>query len=69
MSAILRLQEVIRLTGLSRSSIHRLEASGLFPKRRLIGRRAVGWVSDDVHAFIQSRAEVTVNCKAARSAP
>ena len=39
----LRLPEVLRLVGLCKSTVYRLEAAGLFPRRRKIGPRAVGW--------------------------
>ena len=53
--AVLRLSQVVLLTGLSKSTIRRLELNGEFPKRGLISARAVGWRSSAVDAFIQSR--------------
>jgi prophage regulatory protein len=52
---ILRLPEVIEVTGLSRMTIYRREAQGEFPKRRRLGRNAVGWVAEEVDQWIQSR--------------
>ncbi len=54
-NAILRLPAVKARTGLSRSSIYRLEALGDFPKRVGLGMRAVGWLSEDIDSFIESR--------------
>jgi len=51
----LRLCEVKAVTGLSRSSIVRLERLGLFPRRRRIGLIAVGWVETEIVAWIGSR--------------
>ncbi|WML91141.1 AlpA family phage regulatory protein [Thiothrix lacustris] len=51
-ASIERLKEVMIRTGLSKSTIYRLEAAGKFPKRLKIGFRAVGWDSGDVTAFI-----------------
>lgn len=55
-SRILRLKEVIRLTGLSRSSLYLQIASGQFPKQvKLTGARSVGWHENDVYQWIESR--------------
>ncbi len=62
MSRVLRLPEVCRIVGLSRSSIHRMEAAGQFPKRRRIGERAVAWDADEVEAWITSRLQVDLVC-------
>ena len=50
---ILRLQEVLRMTGLSRSTIDRLEASGRFPARRRPSPRTIGWLEDDVVGWLR----------------
>jgi hypothetical protein len=39
---VLRLPAVCRMTGLRRSTIYRMQASGQFPQRIKIGARAVG---------------------------
>lgn len=52
---IYRMGTVIRLSGLSRSSIYRLEALGLFPGRVKLCGSAVGWRSDEIHSWIASR--------------
>ncbi len=52
---ILRLFDVLQMTSLSRSSIERLEAKGLFPRRRRLGSRAVGWVAEDIEDWIHQR--------------
>ena len=49
-----RLKDVIVRTGLSKSTIYRLEKAGMFPARVKIGFRAVGWHEGDVSAFVQS---------------
>lgn len=40
---VARLPEVQHLSGMSRSSIYRLESLGQFPKRVKLSQRAVGW--------------------------
>ncbi|MEZ9416539.1 helix-turn-helix transcriptional regulator, partial [Vibrio sp. 10N.261.49.A5] len=41
--SIIRLPEVMRITGLSRPTIYRRIAEGTFPKRVSLGERAVGF--------------------------
>lgn len=52
---IYRIGTVMRLSGLSRSSIYRLEALGLFPGRVQLSGSAVGWRSAEIQAWIASR--------------
>lgn len=53
--SILRLPAVIERTGLSRSSIYSAMQNGDFPSRISLGARAVGWLSDDIDKWVQSR--------------
>jgi len=59
MTRIMRTDEVVERTGLSRSSIWRQEQNGSFPARRKIGRKAVGWLSSEVKAWIENRPRAT----------
>jgi prophage regulatory protein len=52
---LLRLPEVRRLTGLSRSSIYRLEAISGFPARVRLSERATAWRADEVLAWVEAR--------------
>ncbi|MCP4867685.1 MAG: AlpA family phage regulatory protein [Proteobacteria bacterium] len=52
---VLRQPEVCSTTGLSRTTIWRLERDGKFPKRRRLGRQAVGWMEGDVRAWLEAR--------------
>jgi prophage regulatory protein len=56
-NAVLRLPEVKRRTGLSRSSIYNRIAKGEFPAGFSLGGRARGWLERDVEAWILSQAE------------
>ena len=56
---ILKQPEVSRVTGLSRSSIYRLEALGQFPLRVKLSEAASGWRSDEISAWIDSRPRAT----------
>lgn len=55
MPAIIRLDSVIRATGLSKSSIYAFERAGTFPKRIRLGARAVGWDADEVAEWVRTR--------------
>ena len=52
---MLRLPAVCRMTGLCRSTIHRMQASGQFPQRVKIGARAVGWIEREVQEWLTNR--------------
>lgn len=52
---IMRTKEVIAVTGRSRSSIHRDEKAGAFPKRRKIGQHAIGWLESEINGWMKSR--------------
>ena len=51
---IMRLEEVKQITGLSKTSIYRLEKSGDFPTRVKIGKRSVGWFQNEIEDFLRS---------------
>jgi prophage regulatory protein len=53
---VLRRPEVERRTGLSRSTIYVLIADHGFPEPIRLGPRAVGWLDDEVAAWIRTRA-------------
>ncbi len=58
---IIREKEIVRITGLSRTSIWRKERDGSFPKRvRLGSGRAVGWLRSSVESWLQSLQEPTL---------
>lgn len=54
---VLRLEEVIELTGLSRSTIYKYIEDGLFPRSVPLGGRAVAWVDQEVHDWVMARIE------------
>ena len=51
----LRLQAVIRVTGLSRSTLYRLIADERFPRPVQLGTRAVAWRRADIDAWSEAR--------------
>ena len=52
---LLRFSAVRERTGLSRSTIWRLEQCGACPKHRRISANAVAWVEGEVMSWIQSK--------------
>jgi prophage regulatory protein len=53
---ILRLKEVMATIGLRRAAIYQMQREGKFPKPVKIGVRAVGWIAEDVLAWVARRA-------------
>lgn len=49
---IIRSAEVTRKTGLSRTTLWRLEREGKFPRRIQLGENSVGWSEDEIHEWI-----------------
>lgn len=52
---ILRRPDVQDRTGLSRSTIYAMMATGTFPKPIPLGIRAVGWAESEIAAWLESR--------------
>lgn len=52
---ILRLSEVMKVTGLRRSSLYSAIQRNEFPKQILLGARSVGWVSTEVDEWVSKR--------------
>ena len=50
---ILRRTEVLFITGLATSTLYAKMRAGEFPSAIKLGRRAVGWKSTDIEAWIQ----------------
>lgn len=51
---LIRINELMRITGLSMSTIMRMERKGTFPRRRKISSQAMGWLSDEVEAWMKN---------------
>lgn len=52
---MLRRRDVEALTGMARSTLYKLVASGEFPAPVKLTKRAVAWPSDVVRAWIDAR--------------
>lgn len=51
----LRMPEVLARVGVSWITLWRWEKQGLFPKRRLLGQRVVGWVEAEIDQWCAER--------------
>ena len=56
---ILKLPVACERTGKSRSSIYQGIADGTFPRPIKLGPRSVGWLEDEIDAWIQQRVEAS----------
>ena len=63
---ILRIDEVKKRVGLSRSSIYLYIKENCFPRPRAIGKRAVGWLESDIDEWIRKRMNVAKASKKPR---
>lgn len=52
---LIRWSTVRELTGLSRSTVDRLERAGSFPRRVILSANAIGWRRSEVLDWTQSR--------------
>lgn len=52
---ILRLKQLEIRTGLSKATLYKLIKAGEFPAQKQLGLRSVGWLENDVNAWIESR--------------
>ncbi len=52
---IIRPKDLKAITGLSRTTVWRLEQEGDFPQRRIISPGAVGWLYSEVLEWMESR--------------
>ncbi|MDH4319763.1 MAG: AlpA family transcriptional regulator [Desulfobulbaceae bacterium] len=58
---ILRRKQVETRTGLSRSTIYLRMRKGTFPKPVSLGVRAVGWLENEIEAWLAERMEIRNN--------
>jgi len=52
---ILRIQEVIGMTGLSRTTLWRMEKTGDFPARVSLGANSIGWRHTQIQSWIDNK--------------
>lgn len=54
---VLRPKDAAAKCGLSRMHLYRLERAGSFPKRVRLGPNSVGWLEEELDAWIRARVE------------
>ena len=54
---IIRVQEVMKRTGLSRSTIYRAISENRFPRSIQLSERSVGWIDSEIDDWISERIE------------
>ncbi|AIW20450.1 AlpA family transcriptional regulator [Vibrio coralliilyticus] len=57
----LRIQDVMSLTGLARSTIYKFMDEDVFPKTIPLGGRAVGWLESEIEEWMESRLSMRDN--------
>lgn len=60
---ILRLPDVLNVTGFKRSSLYSAIQKNEFPKQISLGVRSVGWDSEEVNAWVEKRIKVSRGLK------
>ena len=55
MKNILRINDIKNITSMSNSTIYELIKADEFPRPKRIGKRAVGWLENDIQAWLDSR--------------
>lgn len=56
---LLRLRQVISMTGLGKTKIYELQAEGDFPMRVKITSHSVGWIEEEVQSWLARRVEAS----------
>jgi prophage regulatory protein len=51
----IRRKQLIIITGLSATTLWRLEKNGKFPKRRKLSDHLVGWLENEINEWLASR--------------
>ena len=58
---ILRLGQVLDVTGLGKTKIYELQSEGRFPMRIQITPHSVGWIEEEVQAWLAKRVAVSAS--------
>ncbi|MER0216634.1 MAG: AlpA family phage regulatory protein [Nitrosomonas sp.] len=59
MRRVLRTQQVIQMSGMSRSAIYRLRKENKFVRHINLGPRSVGYFEDELTKWLEERVEVS----------
>jgi len=55
MTSIIRMPEVERRTGQRAATIYKLMQAGQFPRTVRVGRRAVGWIEEEIDKYVEAK--------------
>lgn len=55
MKRVIRMNQLVEILGISRSTIHRLRRSGQFVRSVNLGPRSVGYYAEDVSKWLDDR--------------
>lgn len=56
---LLRINQVLEITGLGRSTVYNYVAKKTFPEPIKLGQRSSAWIESEVNAWIESRIELS----------
>ena len=56
---LLRLPEVMEITGLSKTTIYRLMALARFPQNIQLGSNCVAWIAAEIYQFIEEKIKLS----------
>jgi prophage regulatory protein len=65
---LLSQDQVCLRIGVSRGAIYKMETRGDFPRRLRITSRKIGWLTDEIEAWIKSRPRGVGHCRYTRPA-
>ena len=57
MNKIIKINEVAKITTLSKGSIYRLIKAGNLPKQVKLGERSSGWIESEIQDWVKQRME------------
>ncbi|MBV9727735.1 MAG: AlpA family phage regulatory protein [Gammaproteobacteria bacterium] len=60
---ILRLPQALDVTGLGKTKLYELQSEGNFPMRVQITAHVVGWIEDDVQAWLARRVAASASLR------
>ncbi|PSU12309.1 AlpA family transcriptional regulator [Photobacterium gaetbulicola] len=60
-SRLIRIKEVLAVTGLSRSSLYKQISEGRFPTSVSLGERSVAWIESEVQGWIGDKISIRDN--------
>lgn len=58
---ILRIRNVVQITGLPRSTIYRLMSQSMFPRNIKLSTAAVGWDMADIELWLSERKRASIH--------